>query len=151
MKSVAELLKVQMQAVTKAASFQSLPPLDTYTGKRSQAEDDGIDRWLDRWLEWFTKRAHLAKWSNEVKLYQLKIHLNKTALDLHIFRMFLRKSPATKMQQTLFVRDSVQYIQKNYKVWNSTEKFKKMNQLWSSWDLNYDVLVGEPFFPPLKT
>ena len=73
---------MQMQAKTKAASVQSLPPLDTYTSEGSQAEDDGIDRWLER----FDERAHLAKWSDEVKLYQLKVHLNKTTL--HVFRMF---------------------------------------------------------------
>ena len=82
MKSMTELIKAQMQAMTKAASVQSLPPLDRYTGEGSQAEDDGIDRWLER----FDERAHLAEWSDEVKLYQLKVHLNKTAS--HVFRMF---------------------------------------------------------------
>ena len=82
MKSMAELIKVQMRAMTKAASVQSLPPLDRYTGEGSQAEDDGIDRWLER----FDERAHLAEWSDEVKLYQLKVHLDKTAS--HVFRMF---------------------------------------------------------------
>ena len=48
-KSMAELIKAQMQAMTKAASVQSLPLLDRYTGEGSQAEDDGTDRWL----EWF--------------------------------------------------------------------------------------------------
>ena len=82
MKSMTELIKVQMQAMTKAASVQSLPPLDRYTGEGSQAEDDGIDRWLER----FDERAHLAEWSDEVKLYQLKVHLDKTAS--HVFRIF---------------------------------------------------------------
>ena len=84
MKSVTELIKVQMQAMTKtkAASVQSLPSLDTYTGKGNQAEHDGIDRWLQR----FDERAHPAEWSDEIKLYQLKVHLNKTAL--HVFRIF---------------------------------------------------------------
>ena len=82
MKSMTELIKVQMQAMTKAASVQSLPPLDRFTGEGSQADDDSIDRWLER----FDERAHLAEWSDEVKLYQLKVHLDKTAL--HVFRMF---------------------------------------------------------------
>ena len=56
-KSMAELIKAQMQAMTKAASVQSLPPLDRYTGEGSQAEDDSTDRWLER----FDERAHLAK------------------------------------------------------------------------------------------
>ena len=73
---------MQMQAMTKAASVQSLPPLDRFTGEGSQADDDSIDRWLER----FDERAHLAEWSDEVKLYQLKVHLDKTAL--HVFRMF---------------------------------------------------------------
>ena len=53
-------------AMTKAASVQSLPPLDRFTGEGSQADDDSIDRWLER----FDERAHLAEWSDEVKLYK---------------------------------------------------------------------------------
>ena len=56
--------------------------MDRFTGKGSQADDDSINRWLER----FDERAHLAEWSDEVKLYQLKVHLDKTAL--HVFRMF---------------------------------------------------------------
>ena len=51
MKSMTELIKAQVQAMTKAPSVQSLPPLERYTGEGSQAEDDGIDRWLERFNE----------------------------------------------------------------------------------------------------
>ena len=96
-KSMTELINVQMQAMTKAASVQSLPPLDRYTGEGSQAEDDGIDRWLER----FDERVKLAEWSDEVKLYQLKAHLDKTAS--HVFRMFSvdEKSSYEKAADTL--------------------------------------------------
>ena len=59
-KSMTELIKAQMQAMTKTASVLSLPPLDRYTGEGSQAEDDGINRWLEQ----FAERAHLAEWSD---------------------------------------------------------------------------------------
>ena len=65
-----------MKAMTNAASVQSLPPLKCYTGEGSQEEEDGIDRWLER----FDERAHLAAWTDEMKLYQLKLHLEQTAL-----------------------------------------------------------------------
>ena len=47
MKSITELIKVQMKAMTKAASVQSLLPLDRYSGEGSRAENDGTDRWLE--------------------------------------------------------------------------------------------------------
>lgn len=77
--------------MTKVVSVQSLPPLDIYTGEGSQAEDHGIDRWLER----FDERAHLAEWSDEVKLYQLKVHLDKTTCSGCSQGLATRKQYAT--------------------------------------------------------
>ena len=37
---------------------------------------------FNRWLEHFEERAKLARWSSEQKLYHLKLHLDKTALQV---------------------------------------------------------------------
>ena len=42
MQSMTELIKVQMQAMTKAASVQSLLPLDRFAGEGSQADDGSV-------------------------------------------------------------------------------------------------------------
>ena len=45
------------------------------------AVDDGFERWLER----FQERAKFVGWSEEEQLYQLKLNLDKTALE--VFRM----------------------------------------------------------------
>ena len=62
-------------------SVQNLPGLSCYTGEGVDATDGGFDHWLER----FHERAVFAGWSSEEKLYQLKAHLDKTALN--VFRM----------------------------------------------------------------
>ena len=86
MQSMTELIKVQMQAMTKAASVQSLLLVDRFAGEGSQADDGSINRWLER----FDERPHLAEWSNVVKLYKLKMHLDKTAL--RVLRMLATRA-----------------------------------------------------------
>ena len=84
MQSVTDLLRAQTQAMiaqAQVASLQSLPPLSRYSGEGSQEDDEGIDRWL----ELFEERAQLAGWTDETKLCQLKLHLEKTAAQA--FRM----------------------------------------------------------------
>ena len=78
------LLKAQtdvMAAQARAVAIQNLPSLACYTGEGGDATDDGFDRWLER----FHERAKFACWSPVDQLYQLKMHLDKTALD--VFRM----------------------------------------------------------------
>ena len=78
------LLKAQtdvMAAQSKAVAVQNLPSLACYTGEGGDATDDGFERWLER----FRERAKFAGWTAEEQLYQLKLHLDKTALD--VFRM----------------------------------------------------------------
>ena len=105
-KSMTELIRIQMKAMTDAPSVLSLPPIKCYTGEGSQEEEYGIDRWLER----FDERAHAStSWTDEMKLYQLKLHLKWNALLT--FRMFTKEeqsSPATPKLQTPFVRGSVQ-------------------------------------------
>ena len=61
-KSVTELIRVQMKAMITAASVQSLPSLNCYIGEGSQEEEDGIDRWLEH----FDERAHLVAWADVI-------------------------------------------------------------------------------------
>ena len=82
--TLAKLLKVQtdvMAAQAKATALHNLPSLARYTGEGTDAVDDGFERWLERLQE----RAKFAGWTKEEHLYQLKIHLDKTALD--VFQM----------------------------------------------------------------
>ena len=62
---------------TESGSASGTPPSDPTLPTDPAAPTD-VSR--------FDERAHLAKWSDEVKLYQLKVHLDKTAS--HVFRMF---------------------------------------------------------------
>ena len=82
--TMARLLQAQTDAVAaqaKAVAVQNLPPLPCYTGESSDVVDDGYDKWVQR----FRERARFASWSAEGQLYQFKLHLDKTAMD--VFRM----------------------------------------------------------------
>ena len=82
--TMARLLQAQTDAMTaqaKAVAVQNLPSLPCYTGEGTDVVDDGYDKWIQRLRE----RARFASWSPEDQLYQLKLHLDKTAMD--VFRM----------------------------------------------------------------
>ena len=84
MESFTRLLQAQtdmMVAQAKGAAVQNLPSLPCYTGEGTNAADDGFDKWIER----FHERAKYAGWSEEEKLYQLKLQFGRTALD--VFRM----------------------------------------------------------------
>lgn len=81
--TMARLLKAQTDAMTKAAAVQNLPPLPSFTGEGDDPLDDGYDKWVEK----FWERAQFADWSPGDQLYQLKLHLDKTANDM--FRMLL--------------------------------------------------------------
>ena len=89
MQSMTELLRAQVQAMTQAAAAQSLPLLACYNGEGSQTDEEGVDRWLEQFVE----RGQLAGWTDEVKLCQLKSHLEGMAL--HAFRMFPKEDRST--------------------------------------------------------
>ena len=78
------LLKAQtdvMATQAKAAALQNLPHLPKYTGEDGDTANGGFDRWIES----FRESAKFADWSASDQLYQLKLHLDKTALD--VFRM----------------------------------------------------------------
>lgn len=84
LEKVTQLLKAQTEAMTaqaQAAAVQHLPAFHCYTGEDDQTDNEVFDRWLER----FEERAKLAGWNKEQKLYQLKLHLDLTALQ--VFRM----------------------------------------------------------------
>ena len=49
-----------------------------FTGENIKTEDEGFDKWF----ELFEERAQFAGWKPEQKLYQLKVHLDKTAQQI---------------------------------------------------------------------
>ena len=76
--AVTQLLETQrlmMETQAKAMSTQAVPPLRVFTGDDPDAEDDTFERWL----EGFEECAKMCKWDEEQKLFQLKLHLQKTA------------------------------------------------------------------------
>ncbi len=80
METVTKLLKVQtdVMAQTRAVAVQNLPGLPYFTGEGTGDTGNGFDRWLER----FRERAEFARWTAEEQLYQLKVHLDKTAVDV---------------------------------------------------------------------
>ena len=81
MQTMTKLLQVQTQAMAAqalATAVHHLPPLPLYTGEKEQAEDEGFDRWLER----FEERSALAGWTAEQKLHQLKLLLDRTAREV---------------------------------------------------------------------
>ena len=82
--TVTQLLQAQTQAMAaqaRVAAAQNLPTLHPFTGEEDLNDDDVFERWLER----FEERAKLTGWTEEQKLYQLKSHLAKTALQ--VFRV----------------------------------------------------------------
>ena len=54
MQTMTKLLQAQKQAMVAqalATAVHHLPPLPLYTGEKEQAEDEGFDRWLERFEE----------------------------------------------------------------------------------------------------
>ena len=103
--TMARLLQAQTDAMTaqaKAAAVQNLPSLPCYTGEGTDVVDDGYDKWIQR----FRERAIFASWSPEDQLYQLKLHLDKTAMD--VFRML----PDTESNN---VEDAIAALGKRFK------------------------------------
>ena len=105
--SMSKLLQAQTEMLTaqaQAVAVQGLPPIAKFSGENldSDHDEDGFDKWLEA----FEERAHLAGWSQEHKLYQLKIHLEHTALQ--VFRMLPGESKKV-------YDDVVSHLQKRFK------------------------------------
>ena len=71
---IQQLFETQSQMFAAQMQAASLPPLCTFDG-----QSDGDDEEFDLWLERFEERAKLAKWTDETKLCQLRLHLSKVA------------------------------------------------------------------------
>ena len=66
---IQQLFETQSQMFAAQMQAASLPPLCTFDG-----QSDGDDEEFDLWLERFEERAKLAKWTDETKLCQLRLH-----------------------------------------------------------------------------
>ena len=79
--SMSKLLQAQtemLSAQTQAVAIQGLPALPKFSGENLEQDDETFERWLES----FEDRAHLAGWAEEHKLYQRKMHLRGTALQV---------------------------------------------------------------------
>ena len=78
MATVTHLLEAQrqmMEAQVQAMAAQSVPPLCKFNGENINTDEGNIDRWVEQ----FAERARVAGWSEQQKLFQLTVHLEKTA------------------------------------------------------------------------
>lgn len=91
-----KLVQVQtdvMAAQARATAVQNLPSVGCFTGEGG----DTADR-FDGWIERFEERAKFAGWSGDEQLYQLKLHLDKSALE--VFRMLPAVECDIRIKQT---------------------------------------------------
>ena len=91
-----------MAAQIKATALHNLPRLPKYTGE----DGDTVNGGFDRWIKSFRGRAKFADWPASDQLYQLKLHLDKTALD--VFRML----PASDIEN---VESAIEALRKRFK------------------------------------
>ena len=67
-----------MEVQASSSLLQGLPPLPAFIGENIKTDYEGFEKWL----EMFEERVSFASWKPEQKLYRLKVHLNKTALQI---------------------------------------------------------------------
>ena len=65
---IVKLFETQSQLIAAQVQAATLPPL------AGQSDSDELE--FELWLERFEERARLAKWTQETKLCQLKLHLS---------------------------------------------------------------------------
>ena len=75
-----------MEAQVQAMAAHSVPPLRKFSGESINTDEGSVDRWIEQ----FEERAHVAGWSEEQKLFPLKAHLEKIAE--HTFPMLPEKT-----------------------------------------------------------
>ena len=95
LESQSKLLAAQVNAV----AMQSTPPLPYFTGEDTEVEENSFGRWLDR----FEERAVLLAWSDQQKVYQLRSHLAKTALQ--VFELLTPDQRASYSEAVAALRD----------------------------------------------
>ena len=90
MESMSKLLQAQTQmlcAQAQAVAVQGLPALKKFSGENLESEDEGFDRWL----ELFQEKAHFEGWTEEHKLYQLKMHFRVMLFKFFVCFLTRRK------------------------------------------------------------
>ena len=85
---IAKLFEAQHQLLAAQVQAATLPPLVCFDG-----HSDGDDTEFLRWLERFEERARLAKWTEETKLCQLRLHLTKLAEQ--VFQMLPKEKKSS--------------------------------------------------------
>ena len=123
-----------MAAQTQTVAFQNLPSLPVYTG-----EDRRVDDGFDHWVEKLKERSKLCKWTLEQELYQLKIHLDKTAAE--VFWML----PA---EDKVSFKKATKALGKRFRPmdiggWSST----RVEKVWNSLGYPFSNLVGRHSLP----
>ena len=85
---IVKLFETQSQIAAQVQAA-TLPSLASFDG---QIDSDELE--FERWLERFEERARLAKWTQETKLCQLKLHLSNSTLTLQLWTGPARYSSA---------------------------------------------------------
>ena len=85
---IAKFFETQSQLLAAQVQAASLPPLVCFDGS-SENDDSEFLQWLER----FEERARLAKWTEETKLCQLKLHLTKLAQQ--VFQMLAKEEKSS--------------------------------------------------------
>ena len=73
------MCKPRQQWLLPKPAAQSLPPVPSYSGECEQCLEDGFERWVEQ----FEERARLARWSEDLRRYHLKMKLSKTAFQTY--------------------------------------------------------------------
>ena len=60
------MFEAQTQLLATQVQAAALPLLTSFEGQNSTDDDNGFERWLEK----FEERAKLAKWNDDVKLCQ---------------------------------------------------------------------------------
>ena len=113
-----------------------MPPLNPFTGEGKITEEDSFE-W---WLEHFEERAGLAGWSEAQKLHQLKLLLEKTALNA--FRVFAKEDKETYEKAKAALKNRFWSV--DIEGWNFTGWCRAVSQL-RPWGWKSNDLVIEPF------
>lgn len=79
--------------------MENAPPLPCFTGENVETEESSFVSWL----ELFEERATLLSWSGEQKIYQLKTHLSRTALQ--VYKLLSPTQKASYDQSVAALRD----------------------------------------------
>ena len=101
---IARLFETQSQILAAQVQAASLPPLKCFDGNL-----EGDDAEFERWMERFEERARLAKWTEETKLCQLKLHLTKLADQ--VFQMFPKEDQSSYSRAVTALKKRFRFVE----------------------------------------